>query len=201
MYLIELTYKVELDQVMKHVEAHRNFLAHYYQTGQLLVSGPMNPKTGGVIVSLMDSLSDVEAFIEEDPFYTEGVADYKSTRFDGLRYHPEIQRVVDPVNDAPTELFKIMSESDWKGSEGQTHLKKGPIDHDFIHLATAIQVEKVAGKFFKDIPHRVLKLNPKSLEGRLLKERNPGGKELYYHLYEGQIPTSSVLEVKAGAMQ
>lgn len=95
MYLIELKYKVNIDVVLSHVDAHREFLAKHYQAGNLLVSGPKDPREGGVIIALFKDRQHVDTFVAEDPFNTEGVADYQVSEFQARWGHPVIKELLD----------------------------------------------------------------------------------------------------------
>lgn len=50
MILVILTYQVALPQVDQHLEAHRAFLAQLRDHNQLVMSGPQEPRTGGVML-------------------------------------------------------------------------------------------------------------------------------------------------------
>lgn len=76
MLIINLTYKVPLDQVDQYLEEHVQCLYAQYELGNFLVSGPKIPRDGGVILSNMETKADVMAAIEKDPFKMNGVAGY-----------------------------------------------------------------------------------------------------------------------------
>ena len=84
MLIVDLTYKTSLDLVNENVQAHRDFLDKYYKEKVFLVSGPKIPKEGGVIVANVEK-SKMEEIIKQDPFYTQGIADYKITCFDPVK--------------------------------------------------------------------------------------------------------------------
>lgn len=94
MFVVELTYKKDIEFIDQHVDNHRLFLDQGYNDGYFLVSGPQNPRTGGFIISLLDDKQKLQNFLEKDPFYTEGVADYKITEFIPVKYHPKIETLV-----------------------------------------------------------------------------------------------------------
>lgn len=100
----------------------------------------------------------------------------------------------DPASDdTPDYLYKILSPASWQSSKGSDRLMLGPDDDTFIHLAEAHQVERIANKFFSG--HRevvIVKLRSNELQGRLVKESNPGGTVKYYHLYDGFLPLKAV---------
>lgn len=92
-------------------------------------------------------------------------------------------------------LYKVMAKKDWEMSQKAGRLRPGAIDTDFIHLAMESQIQKVLEKFWSAGPEYViLKLDPSKFNGRLVKEKNPGGSQEYYHLYDGYIPLTAVME-------
>jgi uncharacterized protein YciI len=93
MFLAVLRYKVPIEVVEKHVQAHRDYLGKWYERNKLIVSGPMVPRVGGVILFNADSREEVEAIIKEDPFYIEGVADYEMTEFLPVKSDPRFREL------------------------------------------------------------------------------------------------------------
>lgn len=77
LYLILLSYQGPLSAVDAHLVAHRAYLARHYAAGHFLLSGPREPRTGGVIMARADCLETVEAWVAEDPFHVAGVAAYE----------------------------------------------------------------------------------------------------------------------------
>jgi uncharacterized protein YciI len=81
MFVIELTYKVDLAQIDANMKAHVAFLKKYYTSGHFLVSGRKIPRDGGVIVALGEDRQEVEAIVREDPFVANGLADFRVIEF------------------------------------------------------------------------------------------------------------------------
>src|SRR5688572_21173652 len=81
MFVIELTYKAELAEIDAHMAAHVVFLKKYYAAGNFLVSGRKIPRDGGIILAVGKSRRDIEAIIEEDPFFEHGLADFRIIEF------------------------------------------------------------------------------------------------------------------------
>ena len=81
MFVAILTYKKPLEVVDHFLKAHRDFLAEHYAAGDIITSGPRNPRTGGVIMLRADNVEDVSAILSEDPFNINGVADYQIVEF------------------------------------------------------------------------------------------------------------------------
>jgi peptide deformylase len=97
----------------------------------------------------------------------------------------------------PSYLYKILTYNNWQASQKQKSVTLGQNDDSFIHLSTDVQLEKIIAKFFSEEQQfAVLKLAVEKLEGNLVYETNPGGMNKYYHLYEGSIPFSAIIEAK-----
>lgn len=88
MFLIELTYKKDLDQVDQHLKEHVEFLDRNYAKGNLIFSGRKNPRDGGILLSGLETRTLVEGMIAEDPFYREKIADFRIIEFSPTKYDP-----------------------------------------------------------------------------------------------------------------
>ncbi|WP_298019250.1 YciI family protein [uncultured Dysosmobacter sp.] len=81
MYIFDLTYQKPLNEVDALLPAHIAYLDRHYQSGAFICSGRKNPRTGGVILCRAETPEAARAILEEDPFYCQGIADYKVTEF------------------------------------------------------------------------------------------------------------------------
>ncbi|BBB62747.1 hypothetical protein UNDKW_4474 [Undibacterium sp. KW1] len=81
MFVIELTYIQPLSIVDNFVSEHRAFLERHYATGQFLLSGRKEPRTGGFILANTASREALESILQGDPFQREGIARYTVTEF------------------------------------------------------------------------------------------------------------------------
>ena len=81
MYAIAIIrYRRPLEEVLKVVEAHRNYLRTLKDKGILLASGPLDPRNGGALflkVPEEDVLANLDRVRDEDPFSQAGVAQYE----------------------------------------------------------------------------------------------------------------------------
>jgi uncharacterized protein YciI len=94
MLIIELTYKKELAVVEKHLVAHRDFLQYYYDEKSFIMSGPKNPRVGGIIIANIER-EKIQTIIEQDPFYIHKVADYQVTEFNAVKYVTELKPLLE----------------------------------------------------------------------------------------------------------
>ena len=81
MFIAILTYKKPLEEVDRFLQAHRDYLAEHYAAGDFIMSGPQNPRIGGVIMIKADGRVAVDAILAQDPFNINGIADYRIVEF------------------------------------------------------------------------------------------------------------------------
>ncbi|MDK1286915.1 YciI family protein [Pseudoalteromonas umbrosa] len=81
MFIVTLNYLVGLSEVEKYLSLHVEFLDQCYDDGIFLMSGPTEPRTGGVILATSPSKELLELTLNEDPFFKTGIAEYSITEF------------------------------------------------------------------------------------------------------------------------
>jgi len=95
MFVIELTYKVELAEIDAQMAAHVAFLKKYYASGNFLVSGRKIPRDGGIILAVGKSRKEIETIAGEDPFVIHGLADVRIIEFRASQRANDIQQRLD----------------------------------------------------------------------------------------------------------
>jgi uncharacterized protein YciI len=95
MFVIELTYKASLAEIDAHMAAHVSFLKKYYASGHFLVSGRKIPRDGGIILAVGKSRQQIEAIVQEDPFYARGLSDFRIIEFRASQRADDIQKRID----------------------------------------------------------------------------------------------------------
>lgn len=86
MFVILLKYLKPIEVVDQHLAAHREHLKRHYDSGDLVCSGPQNPRTGGVIVSNHPTKEAVVQMMQADPFTIQSVASYEVIEFNQTRF-------------------------------------------------------------------------------------------------------------------
>ncbi len=94
MFIVLLNYKAPLSEVDKYLQAHREFLDYYYKQGLLLASGPMTPRTGGVIIALTKDKEYLESILAKDPYQLAEIADYKLIEFTPVKHRDELKDII-----------------------------------------------------------------------------------------------------------
>ena len=92
MFVIELIYKADLAEIDAHMADHVRFLKKYYASGNFLVSGRKIPRDGGIILAVGQNRQQIQAIIEEDPFYARGLADFRIIEFRASQRADDIQK-------------------------------------------------------------------------------------------------------------
>jgi len=88
MFLLLLKYIKPIEDVERVRPAHREFLDTLYAQGKLVVSGPREPQTGGVILANVATEVEAMKMIVDDPYFIEKVADYELIRFTPTKNDP-----------------------------------------------------------------------------------------------------------------
>ncbi len=82
MYAIVLIrYRLPLEDVLPHVDAHREYLRGLKAKGTLIASGPFDPRMGGALLLRIpdggDARAALDAVRDGDPFSQRGIALYE----------------------------------------------------------------------------------------------------------------------------
>jgi uncharacterized protein YciI len=96
MFVIELIYKADLEDIDAHMKAHMRYLKAQYASGHFLVSGRKVPRDGGIILAVGKSREEIESIAAQDPFVANGLADARVIEFRASQRAPDIDRRIDP---------------------------------------------------------------------------------------------------------
>lgn len=94
MFAIHSIYLKPIEEVDKHLDAHRAFLKTLYNKGIAICSGPQIPRTGGFI--LMNATTKTEALeiMKNDPYVINGVAEYSVIEFEVKSFAEGFERFI-----------------------------------------------------------------------------------------------------------
>ena len=81
MFIVSLTYIVDLEKVDELLPLHIDYLKNQYEKGNFIASGRKIPRTGGIILSKLDSIEKLEEVLNQDPFKINNLAEYKIEEF------------------------------------------------------------------------------------------------------------------------
>lgn len=94
MIIIQMNYKTSISEVDKYLQAHREFLDYYYKQGLLVASGPMKPRTGGIIIAATSDRAALETIFKKDPYYLAEIADYQFIEFTPVKHCAELSGMI-----------------------------------------------------------------------------------------------------------
>lgn len=94
MFIIQLTYKTPISEVDKYLSAHRDFLDYHYKQGLILASGPMKPRTGGIIIAMTNDREYLESVFKEDPYCLAEIAEYEFIEFTPVKHRDELKMLI-----------------------------------------------------------------------------------------------------------
>ena len=80
MVIITSKYTKPLEVLDSLLADHRKFLSEYYRQGKFIVSGPQNPRVGGVILANV-GIDEARAIMQKDPFTIHGCSEYSFIEF------------------------------------------------------------------------------------------------------------------------
>jgi uncharacterized protein YciI len=90
MFVVTLSYTAPLERIDELLPAHREWLDRGYAAGLLLASGPLQPRTGGLLIARAADRAALDAALAEDPFGIAGVAEYEVREFTPTKTGPEL---------------------------------------------------------------------------------------------------------------
>ena len=80
-FIVEITYKVSFDDLQSTMPVHRAYLDEGYAKGLLLMSGPQEPKTGGIVVAHANDEKEIKDYFAKDPYFIQNLAKYRFIEF------------------------------------------------------------------------------------------------------------------------
>jgi len=96
LYAVTLTYLKPVDEVNLHLSTHQAWLAEHARAGRILTAGPLEPRTGGMLIAHCASRDELDRLLEQDSFHVHGLAAYEVRAF-----HPVLRAPAFPLAWAP----------------------------------------------------------------------------------------------------
>ncbi|MFF5231565.1 YciI family protein [Dactylosporangium sp. NPDC000521] len=91
MFVITLSYLVDLEQIDEAMPAHREWVDAQYDDGIFLASGPRVPREGGVILAAGVPRPELEARLSLDPFMQRNLVAYDVVEFVARAVRPGLE--------------------------------------------------------------------------------------------------------------
>ncbi len=94
MFIVSLSYIKPIEEVELHLEEHVEYLKKHYKKKEFIISGRKEPRTGGVILSNVESRELLESILSEDPFHKNEIAKYEVIEFIPSMTLPEFSSLI-----------------------------------------------------------------------------------------------------------
>lgn len=88
LFTVLIHYVRPMEEVEKVVAEHRFYLDGFFRSGVLLASGPLIPRTGGVLWLKAGSRAEVERIVQADPYSRAAVATFQIFEFEPKKLSP-----------------------------------------------------------------------------------------------------------------
>lgn len=95
-FLVQIDYNVPVESLGDTIRLHREFLQIGYEKGWLLMSGPRNPTTGGIVVARAPSQQALEDFFNGDPYKLSGLATHTFVEFNPVKQQDFMANWINP---------------------------------------------------------------------------------------------------------
>lgn len=82
LYLVTLNYIRPIQEVNAHIDTHRDWLVTHTRSGQILVAGPLEDRSGGFVLARSNSRDDLDRMLALDSFSVHKLVDYQVRGFD-----------------------------------------------------------------------------------------------------------------------
>lgn len=83
-FIVEINYLIPPEEMTEVRALHRAFLKEGYDKGWLLLSGPLVPPSGGVVVARAPSREALEALFSRDPYHIHHAATHEFIEFNPI---------------------------------------------------------------------------------------------------------------------
>ncbi len=77
-FSVILTYRRALEEVNQHLDTHKAWLVDNLRQGRVILAGPLEDKTGGMVLAVCADRNELESMMAKDSFISTGVASYQA---------------------------------------------------------------------------------------------------------------------------
>lgn len=68
LYLVTLRYIRPVEEVHAHLDTHRDWLVEHTRAGRILVAGPLEDRTGGLVLARCENREALDQMLAQDSF-------------------------------------------------------------------------------------------------------------------------------------
>lgn len=75
LFIATLTYRRTPEDMEPHLDAHRDWLAANTRAGRIVAAGPLEPRSGGLVIAHCTDRSELDRMLAQDPFVIHRLVD------------------------------------------------------------------------------------------------------------------------------
>jgi uncharacterized protein YciI len=75
LFIVTLNYRRPAQEIDAHLEAHRGWLVANTRAGRIVLAGPLEPRTGGLLIVHCTDRSELDGLLALDPFVIHQLVD------------------------------------------------------------------------------------------------------------------------------
>lgn len=75
LFIVTLHYRAAQADIAAQLPAHRDWLARHMAGGRFVIAGPLEPRTGGLILAHCEDRAELDALLAGDPFVALGLVE------------------------------------------------------------------------------------------------------------------------------
>jgi uncharacterized protein YciI len=73
LFIVTLTYRRSAAEIEAQLDAHRDWLLAHSREGRIIVAGPLESRTGGLVIAHCAGRAEVDRMMAQDPFVIHGL--------------------------------------------------------------------------------------------------------------------------------
>lgn len=90
LFVVVLRYIQNMDVVDQVRHEHLEYMHECYKKNHFLLSGPLEPRTGGIILAQAETRDALLKILNKDPFSKQQIAEFSVYEFSPSRHHSEL---------------------------------------------------------------------------------------------------------------
>lgn len=101
MFAVILRFSENRDQAAEFMDVHKAWIKRGFDDGVFLLSGSIQPSSGGVVFAHNSSSSDLQSRVNDDPFVSNGVVTAEILKITPGLTDERLKFLLDDINPAP----------------------------------------------------------------------------------------------------
>lgn len=98
LFIVTINYIKPLEEVNEKRGEHLAFISNYVLAGNFLAVGRQDPAVGGVVIAHNMSKEELQNILEQDPYYTNGLANFNIIKFNPGMFAQGVEQLLENLS-------------------------------------------------------------------------------------------------------